>query len=164
MNIQQIILWSAIAMATIALIVAFNVRTKTRNKRIFAGLAALAGEYGPKIQTYDHWSNTRIGMDLEAGGHLYFIRTAGEQNRNEVISLSNVNGVRLYKGDRVTKVNKESFYVIDKIEVILTLKNPAKQELRLEFYNSEYDHMTLSGELQLAEKWVGLIKSNIHPK
>jgi len=164
MNLQQIIVWSAIGMATIALIVISTTRSKNRQKRVFAGLAALAGEFGSYIQKFDNWDKTQIGMDQEAGGHLYFIRNAGEQEQREVINLNNVASVRMYKADRNAKVNKESYYIIDRIELILTLKNPAKKEVSLEFYNSAYDHMTLTGELQMAEKWLGLIKSSLHTK
>jgi hypothetical protein len=37
-----------------------------------------------------------------------------------------------------------------------------KPEVSLEFYNTDYDQLTLSGELQLAQKWTGMIKSIVN--
>jgi hypothetical protein len=59
------------------------------------------------------------------------------------------------------KYNKELVNVIDRIELIFSFNNH-RPELSLEFYNTDYDQLTLSGELQLAEKWAGTLKTIIN--
>jgi len=54
-----------------------------------------------------------------------------------------------------------SFIVTDKIEIAFTAKEKQKAEVIIELYNNEYDCLTISHELQLAEKWCKIAKDKI---
>lgn len=51
--------------------------------------------------------------------------------------------------------------MINKISLVLSYFNSYKPDLSLEFYNNEYDQLTIWNELELAKKWEGIIKNVI---
>jgi len=51
--------------------------------------------------------------------------------------------------------------VVDKLELSFYPVEKGKPEISIEFYNDEYDSLTLSGELQLAEKWEKLLNEQL---
>ena len=99
-------------------------------------------------------------MDNKESKSLFFIRNLPGRTIREKINLSEVSDCRMYKTERRVKYHKEFVNVMDYIEVVLSLNNQ-QQAVKLEFYNAEYDQLTLTGELQLAQKWTDLIKSII---
>lgn len=53
-----------------------------------------------------------------------------------------------------------SLTVLVEPEMVVSFYNH-QPEISLEFYNADYDSLTLSGELQMAQKWVGIVKGFI---
>lgn len=153
----MIIAWSIIILATIPLIVFIQRNNRKREKKIYSVLHSFASDNDSKISSYDRWDKTLIGIDTNEICKLFFIRTIGNKEFKEVINLSEVTKCRLIKTERTVLVNKENVNVIDKIAVVFSFRNIQRQEISLEFYNNDYDQLTLSGELQLAEKWTGII-------
>ena len=47
----------------------------------------------------------------------------------------------------------------NKIDLVFSFVDNSKQDVSLEFYNTNYSQLTLSGELQLAQKWSGIVKT-----
>ena len=78
----------------------------------------------------------------------------------EHINLTEVSDCRMFKTERSVIYNKETVIVVDRIELKISFYKH-KPEVRLEFYNADYDQLTLSGELQLAQKWNDTIKGII---
>ena len=51
--------------------------------------------------------------------------------------------------------------VVEKLGIGFLYHDKNKNEVVLEFYNADYDSLTLTGELQLAEKWCNLFNEKI---
>jgi len=45
--------------------------------------------------------------------------------------------------------------------LVFSFQDKGKNEVVLEFYNAEYDSSTLTGELQLVEKWCKIFNEKI---
>ena len=52
--------------------------------------------------------------------------------------------------------------VVDRIELTFVNQDKIKSDTMVSFYNSEYDRLTLSGEIQLAEKWSKIANAKIN--
>lgn len=152
--------WSITVLAVAGLIVYIRVRNNNRDKKNLAPLRSFARENNSEISQSDSWENVLIGIDGKEINKLFFIRKKPGNGIRELINLSEVSSCRMYKSERKLRENKEIVNVIDRIELIFTFYNH-KPELSLELYNNDYDHLTLMGELQLAQKWTDIIKSVI---
>lgn len=158
MDFNIILGWSITLLAIAGLIVFIRVRNKNRDKRTLAVLQTFARENNSEISYYDTWDKTLIGIDNKEINRLFFIRNIPDREIRELINISEVADCRMSKTERKVKYDKETVNVIDRIELIFSFYNQ-KPEIALEFYNTDYDQLTLSGELQLAQKWTGIIKS-----
>ena len=58
-------------------------------------------------------------------------------------------------------LKKRSLSIIDKLEFCFYPADKTKNEEVTEFYNDEYDSLSLTGELQLVHKWEKLISEKI---
>jgi hypothetical protein len=162
MNLNIILGWSIAALAIVGLIVFIRLKNKNLDKKNLAPLLLFARENNSEISYYDTWDKTLIGADYKEVNRLFFIRNIPGREIREKINLSEVSECRIFKTERKVKNDKEFLNVIDRIEVILSFNNH-KPEVSLEFYNNDYDQLTLSGELQFAQKWTEMIKSIVNP-
>jgi len=160
MDLNSILGWSGTLLAIAGLVVFVRVRNQKREKRTISALKSLARENNCTISEYDHWDKTLIGIDRNETNKLIFIRTTPLKEIRNVIDLSEAIGCRMAKSERTIKNDKETVTTIDRIEVVISFHSK-KEDLSLEFYNSDYDKLVLTGELQLAQKWTSMIKSRI---
>lgn len=159
MDSNMILTWSITILAIIFLILFIQKRNKKRGKEILSVLQSFAKDNNGEISSYDRWDKTLIGIDNSEINKLFFIRTISDKEFREVINLSEVKKCRLIKTERIVRYNKENVSVIDKIELIFSFVSTHKPDIALEFYNNEYDSLTLSGQLQLAQKWSGIVEA-----
>lgn len=159
MDSNMILTGSITILATISLIVFLQIRNRNREKKAFSVLQNFAKGINSTISSYDRWDKTLIGIDNGEINKLFFLRTISNKEYREVINLSEVMSCRLVLDERTVQYDKEKVNVIDKIELVFSFVNTNKQDVKLEFYNADYDQLTLSGELQLAQKWSGIVKS-----
>ncbi len=162
MNLNIILSWSITILGFVGLVVFFRIKNKISNKKNLAPLATFAKSYNSTISDYDIWDKTLIGIDNRTINRLFFIRRLPNGEIHQVIDISDVSGCRMSKLERKIKINDKIENVVDKIEVILTFNNNTP-DLALEFYNTDYDRLVLTGELQLAQKWlktINIIVSN----
>ena len=68
---------------------------------------------------------------------------------------------RVNNSTRSVNINGTNMVVTDKLELVITNKNTDIPETRFEFYNTEYDSLSISDELQLTEKWCKVINQKI---
>lgn len=160
MDLYKIIGWSIFILILAAFVIFFQVRSRKRNSRKLAVLHSFASENNCTISTYDSWENTLLGISNPERNTLFFIRSTPGGEIRQIINLSEVAECRIFKTERKIEYNKELVNVIDKIELRLSFSH-AKPPVSLEFYNVDYDNLTLTGELQLAQKWTEMIKSNL---
>lgn len=163
MDLSIIISRSIAVFLIISLIIYIKQRNKKKKEKIFSIIQSFAAENNCKISKYDHWSKSLIGLDNEANT-LFFIRSTKEKEYRTIIALSEVRNCRMHKAERTVIFDKEKVKIIDRIELLLSFKDIQKADIALEFYNNKYDHLTLSEELVLAQKWLINITSNPNSK
>ena len=161
METHIIINWSISIIVLLSLVGYFYFRNRRREKYIYSDLHALARENNSTITRSDHWSNTQVGVDESENNKLFFIRTANNQSIREVISLPEVKDCRLAKAERTVTDNKMKILVIERVELIFHFADAKKPEVALEFYNNDYDALTIRDELLLAKKWQGIVNDFI---
>ena len=154
---SNIIIWSAAILTISGVVILVRTGKRKKENRYLSALQSFAREHNSTVSVYDHWDKTTIGMDQLAPCKLFFIRTVPGKEIRQVVELSEVMGCRLSKTARMMKNKKETVNVIDRIELRFTFIQSQMPELALEFYNNDYDSLTLSGELQLAQKWLEMI-------
>ena len=144
--------------AIMALIIIFYRLKETKTKKeVKEDLNNLAKDHGCIITDYDYWNHAKLGFDNMAG-MLFFIRTIQEQTHSSVIKLSEISKCEMMRSVRSLSSGKNSPDVIDKIGLTFIANDKKKNDVTLEFYNTQYDSLSLNGELQLAEKWLVLIQ------
>lgn len=159
MDSNAIVSWSIFILALISLIISATIRNKNKEKKTLLELLNFAKENNSSISGSDHWGKTLIGVDDNEISKLFFIRITPGKYYKEVIHLSKVESCALHKVERVV-VNKDiKVTVIDKIELVFTFVKNESPTVLLEFYNTDYDNLTISSELHLAQKWLGIVKS-----
>lgn len=163
MDLSTILGWSITTLIIAGLIVFLRIKKLKKKKQVLSVLQAFAKENNSEISTYDTWDKTLIGIDDKEESKLFFIRSIPENEIRQVIVLSDVLDCKIAKTSRNMNFKGETAHVIDKIELVLSFSNK-KPNIFLEFYNTDYDHLTLAGELQLADKWLELIKKSIAKK
>lgn len=163
MDLNIIIGWSITILAITVLIIYLKVRSKKKDEKTLEPLLSFASEHNSEISYYNTWENTLIGIDNNEANRLFFIRKTPGGEIRKTINLSEVTDCRMVKIERKVKYNKEIVNVIDRIEVILSFSKH-KPEISLEFYNDDYDQLTLSGELQFAQKWTSMLKGSVKTK
>jgi len=138
------------------------IKLKKKNN-IIKEFMNLANGKGCIISKFDFWNNTKIGFDME-NGILFFIRNLKNHENKFVINLQDVLKCYINKVTRTVDFNRTKQLVTDRIELVFTFIDKNKPNVCLEFYNTDYDNLNLTGELQLAEKWEQIANSfmNIH--
>jgi len=131
---------------------------KRNEKALLRNLFDIAKGKNCSINQWDLWSNTAIGLDEEK--HiLFFIRNTND-NLTQEINLSNVTKCKVVSinSSYSEKGEKDA---VGKLELALFSNDKMKSEIRLEFYNTKHDNLTLNGELQLVEKWEKIVEKEI---
>ncbi len=161
MESHFILTWSLTALVLLSSALFFIFRNRNREKRTLSVLHAYARENHSTLTTFDHWPRSLIGIDEKDTVKLFFIRKERDREIREVIDLSEVKSCILVKAERTVRQDKEKVSLIEKIELVLTYSAGDKPVVALEFYNNDYDSLTLLGELQLAQKWLEIVKNAI---
>ena len=123
-------------------------------RRLSENMSGLAAQKNCRITVQDVAGNFGIGMD-EKSEMLFFARLVGDNIVAMEVALAGINKCRL---NNVAKVFDEGEKVIERIELVLYTHPAGGQPIVLGMYNMENDSSTLSGELQVAEKWAELIE------
>lgn len=134
---------------------------KLKNEKQFRNmLFSLAVASNCTISEFDFWKNSAIGID-KAMHRLFYIRIAKSEELKKEINLSEIQKCRIINASRSMSVKNGNYTAIDRIELIFTYRDKNKPELGLEFYNSIHDSLTLTGEVQLVEKWAKIVEANL---
>ena len=154
---MNLIIWMIVIILTSGSIWFLRANSKKREQKLLTPLYNFATENGSTLTTYDHWNNFMIGMENSGVDRLFFIRKSGDKETKKMVNLSDISKCRVAKIDRNISEGKESYYITDRIQLVLTPSEKNKPEIGLEFFNTEFDQLTISDELKLAEKWNGMI-------
>ena len=153
---NNLLLWDITLIVISTLIVLSCFKSKKKENGFFLKLQSFATENSCTISTYDHWHKTLIGFGL---GKIFFIRNTSENDVKKLIDLSEVYSSRIVKTVKIVSYNGENLSVLDKIDLVVFLIN--NTDVVLEFYNSKYDNLTLTGELHFAQRWSEFINASV---
>lgn len=135
---------------------------KKKEKLFLQALFDLAEKSNCKISEHEIWHNAEIGIDKTAR-KLFFIRKAGTDVVTSEVDLAEMQRCRFVNTNRSVSNGSSNQTVIERLELVFTNQDRNKVDAILDFYNSEYDSLTLRGEIQLAEKWAEVANSMIVP-
>jgi len=141
-------------------VVLVNSNKKKKKNQFKQTLFDLAEKSNCKISESDLWNNTLIGIDKEAH-QLFYIRETADKKDHKEISLLEIQKCRVINSSRMVTNGGSNHNVIDKLELVLSSRDPKQADTTLEFYNTNRDNLFLNGELPLAEKWAGIVNTNI---
>lgn len=147
MDITSIIIVVILFGSFIVPIVWVSRAKKAKEKKRLLALSQFAESHKGKISEYDLWKDRAIGIDREQH-FLFFIRHHSGGEQKIALRLSEISKC---KTASKTKPGQHTGY--DHLDLVLVHRENGEQETKLNFYNSETDSLTLTGELQLIEKW-----------
>lgn len=129
--------------------VIMHYNTKKRKQKILAVLKKAALKDHHIIDQHDVWSHSAIGLctDLQ---YLYGIRIFGEQVNVFVADLSLYNKCTVHTEKRTQDIDGEKYSFPEKISLHFSNSNSS---VSFEIYNTEVDSLTITDEINLAEKW-----------
>jgi hypothetical protein len=132
---------------------------RKREKQLLQQLISLAKHNNSTISQHDIWKSSAIGIDKTAN-ILFVICDINNQSNAHTINLSEVQRCRVINTNKTINNNEDSYTVIGKVELAFSNRDKNKPEAIVEFYNIDNDNATLSGELQLSEKWCKITNDN----
>ena len=158
MNIEITII-GAILVALCAMpFVYFDMSRKNKEKKVVQALKDFASQHQSTITSHEVSGELIIGLD-DTTKTLFMSKHFEGQVTNKVLQLSDVTGCAVEKHYK-SYGNQQ---VIDQLGIRFITKKRNASEVYWELFNSNETYQ-LSGELQLAEAWVGKIKSQLQPQ
>ncbi len=129
-------------------------KQKSRTAKLLSDFLRLGESRQLRVTKHELWNDCYgIGLD-EGQKKLFYVSTRNSNEQQLLVNLLDL------KKSTVASVRREvnGSKIIDQVGLRLTPREG--KELYLEFYNKE-ENLNMSGELQLAEKWNGLISGSI---
>jgi hypothetical protein len=125
---------------------------RKKDKELLQSLFKTADQSNYSISQYDIWGNSAIGIDKK--DKIIFAITHSNNNPVYVqVNLTEIKNCRVIRTNKTVRDEKNSYEVIEKLEMAFSYQEKNKQDMILPFYDAEYEYSTLNGELQLIEKW-----------
>jgi hypothetical protein len=137
----------------------YNVYKKMRRKKFMKNFIQLSEKSKLTFSQKELWNNCyAIGLDSGSKKLLYFNNLEGNEE-GILIDLSEVEKCRVATIDKHIK-NQNNNNETNRLELVITYKNPKIPEKVLEFYkNAEF--MPSVDEFAHAESWVNTITANL---
>lgn len=151
-----------IAIVTIPVILSGYAKQR-KKKLLLHKINELADQKDCFITSHEFCSNFVIGFD-EMAGFLFFYKKNENREISHSISIREFRNCRVLSSTREVSGNKDHSVIINKLELCFYPLVKTRQEEIIEFYNNEYDSLSLSGELQLIEKWEKMINERLKKK
>lgn len=126
---------------------------RKQKKQMVLALNGLAEQHQVKLSNYEAGGNFGIGLDQDSR-YLFFVRSAQDEISVQTVLLAEMSRCKVKTASRLLEDGEK---VIDRVELALYPVSTAQSEVLLEMYNSEYDTLTIRGELQAAVKWEHII-------
>lgn len=160
MELGTAIIAAAIIFACIIPFVLISRSNKKKEQQFLEMLSNLSEKSNCKISKYDIWNNAAIGTD-EASSMIFFVKKSGELETHQQINLTKVEKCIVVNTSRTIINQSDHQKVIDKLELVFSDRDKNKPETAMVLYDANSDSLTLSGELQLAEKWCKIANDTI---
>ena len=152
-----------IAIACIIPFVIMHKINARRERQFLQPLFSLAHNHHSKVSQYDIWSNAAVGID-HTTGMVFFFKKVNNAEISWQVSLADIRKCRVVQVTKTSIDELDNFKPIAKLELAFEYLDTSKPDTLLEFYNADADGSTLTGELQLVEKWRQLINNKMVTK
>ncbi|MCC6690035.1 MAG: hypothetical protein IT235_00755 [Bacteroidia bacterium] len=137
-----------------------SISRKKKEKKLLQELTEFAEKNNCKISRYELWNSSTIGID-DTSLMIFYKKKSEEINISQQVTLSEIQKCRVSNSSRTVSNKNGNYTVVEKLGIGFLYHDKNKNEVVLEFYNADYDSLTLTGELQLAEKWCNLFNEKI---
>ena len=132
---------------------------KRKEKKLLGFLSSLAGAQNCKVTKFEHCCKQIIGID-EKNNYLFFINSSGKEFVNISVDLKEIQNCKVYMQISSPDSEGVTLQVIDKIGLAFRSKIKSQPDIVIEVFNSD-GGTQVSGELQFAEKWEGIIRDKL---
>lgn len=130
---------------------------KKRERKTLQSLINIANQQNCKVSKHEICGDFVIGID-ESKKNVFFSKQTKDEVINQFVNLAEIKNCIVQNATRRI-VNKDSTTnVVDKLELNFIPLDKSKNEITMEFFNSEINTQ-LNGELQSFERWSKLINS-----
>lgn len=133
---------------------------KIKEKQLIQALQAIALQNHGQVDEYDTWGRIAIGFDKKANAIIFYKDTKDEVISHYVL-LAEVQECQVIDTHEVFQQKESTYKVTYKLDLVLTLDDPSKPPITLEFYNKDHDSSTPSGEIEMVEKWFKLVQKSV---
>jgi hypothetical protein len=127
-----------------------NLSRKRKGQKLLATIQSQASKNNGKIIDYEHWNSYAIGID-SISGKIYYWSKIKKNDPFQEIDLSQVQSCK------ITNLRDADYSDTETLILEFTFVNKTTNR-NIEFYNSNYDGLTMHNEFQLAEKWLKTIE------
>ncbi len=141
--------------------VLINRHNRKKEQPLLEALWAIAKKNNCDVSQHDVWNNTAIGID-KANSMVFFTQKLNSIKTAQQLALAEIKKCRIVSTNKITG-NKDdgNFKEVDKLELAFAYKEKNNAETVLEFYNSGINSSSLTGELELAERWCKIANDTI---
>lgn len=136
------------------------IKSSRKEKQILNALSTAASDQHLKINEQDVWHETGIGID-HAENVLFFIRNNNDSSESINLSLHEVQHCKKIIESRTPLTARTEPDMAVKLALSFTLREKAKDDIVLEFFNSKLSGLTISNEYLLLEKWHHIIQQKL---
>lgn len=133
---------------------------KNQERELYAELTDLAEKNSTEIGQYEVLKDIALATD-KSQEKLFFIHKNEHLATTQTIDLNVYTTCQLEKGVKVIRSEGGDRTIIEKISLLFKSVERKSAPITLELFSTDYDSLTLAGELQLAEKWVELINNRV---
>lgn len=134
--------------------------SKKREKQFLRTLLEMAHKNNGKLSTCDFLTHAAIGIDNDTN-LVFFVKKVNHIETHQLVTLHEIQKCNMITATRNASNEDGIFKIIEKLELAFEHRDKRKADTILEFYNAAYSSPTLTGELQLAEKWRKIINDKI---
>jgi hypothetical protein len=140
--------------------IAGNMKRVKRDKALKEALTALDPAAGLSFSQSEVWNDIyAIGIDTDKQKVAY-IKKNGDSQQEIMADLREASDCRVEVTSRTGKTSNGSVTVVDGVSLVITSRDKALSQKRMEFYNSDIDPL-LGSEKELADKWQAIVSSAI---
>ena len=157
MDLGTIIAATFMAAVCILPFVIMRRKTAKREKHLLNEFMELANQHNCKITQHEVCENKVLGLAEKEKG-LIFFKKGKEQDVKVFVDLSRIGKCSVLNTKRVINSDES---IIERLELSFNSMNTKENDVFIELYNLKEDYQ-LDGELQLTEKWVGMINNTIN--
>lgn len=160
MELGTIIITLIVIIACIIPFVLISSSIRKKNQAVLQKLVALAKTQQTGIEQFDAWYNTAIGIDKSLD-YLFFLKKTGELELDQTVRLSEVKDCHIINTSRTLKSKDGDLKITEKLELAIAFKQPQKEDTVMVFYDGSKDSLTMTGELQIINKWCNLVSDKL---